>query len=54
MMINKVKREPVDHKELVLKLKDNLIKLKKEGVWEYWDLSFKVFIRFLKMYIRGY
>ena len=54
MMINKVKRERTNHDELVAQLKENLIKLKKEGVWNYTDLPFKVIFRFFKMCIRGY
>lgn len=54
MMINKVKREPVNHKALVAQLKNNLIQLRKEGVWCYSDLPFKVILRFFKMCMRGY
>ena len=54
MMINKVKREPINHKELVAQLQENLLQLRKEGVWRYSDLSFKVMYRFFKMCVRGY
>lgn len=54
MMINKVKREPINHKELVAQLKENLIKLRKEGIWYYSDLPFKIIFRFFKMCMRGY
>ena len=35
-------------------LKENLIKLRKEGVWHYSDLPFKIIFRFFKMCMRGY
>lgn len=54
MMINKVKREPINHKELVAQLKENLIQLKREGVWRYSDLPFKIIFRFFQMCMRGY
>ena len=53
MMINKVKRETIDHKKLVVQLKKNLIQLRKEGIWYYSDLPFKIIFRFFKMCMRG-
>ena len=54
MMINKVRREKVNHKELVDQLIKNLLSLRKEGAWRYSDLPFKIMFRFFKMLIRGY
>lgn len=54
MMINKVKKEPINHNELVAELKEKLISLKKQGIWKYHDLPFKIIFRFFKMCMRGY
>ena len=54
VMIKDVSREKQNHRELVAQLKQNLIKLRKEEIWHYTDLSFKFLFRFLKMCIKGY
>lgn len=54
MMINKVRREPTNHEELVTRLIGSLMQLHQKKMFRFRDLPFKSVVRFLKMYLRGY